>query len=226
MSERMTTGRDLDLSKATASAALTPAARHLHQWVLTTFANTGHAPRRAEIETAAHEAGVNPAAALTELTERDVLAVDEYGEIRAAYPFSPIPTRHRVTWAGGSGGYAMCAIDALGISAMLGVPVTITSTEPDTDRTITVRVDGDTAYWQPDTTVVFAGHTDGDADCCSSVDRTCSNINFFTTPDAARDWAARNRHVTGAVRDQNRALADGITEFGALLRPTIPEDRP
>lgn len=76
----------------------------------------------------------------------------------------------------------MCAIDALGMSAMLGIPVTITSTEP---STVTVQVDHYTARWSPDAVVVFAG-TIGGA-CCPSVDRTCGHINFFTTPEAARN---------------------------------------
>jgi alkylmercury lyase-like protein len=46
----------------------------------------------------------------------------------------------------------MCAIDALGMSAMLGRPVTITST----DRIITVHVNHDTAHWIHDTAIVFA----------------------------------------------------------------------
>jgi len=36
------------------------------------------------------------------------------GEIRAAYPFSPVPTPIQVRWAGGPVTYAMCVIDALG----------------------------------------------------------------------------------------------------------------
>jgi hypothetical protein len=112
------------------------------------------------------------------------------GEIRSAYPFSPVPTRHRVMWKGGTGAYAMCAIDALGMSAMLGVPVTISSSEPGTEWTVTVEVDHGTARWRPDSSVVFAGNT-GDARC-PSVDRTCDHINFFTTADAASTWAADN----------------------------------
>ncbi|MFF5990668.1 MULTISPECIES: alkylmercury lyase family protein [Prauserella] len=163
----------------------------------------------------------SPTQALIVLTGRGVLAVDERGEIRAAYPFSHAPTRHRVTWDGAeSTVYAMCAIDALGISAMLGIPITVTSTEPGTDRTVTVQVDHDTARWHPDTTVVCAGTT-GDA-CGPSVDRTCGHINFFTTPDAAH-WTARNHDVTGVVLDQDEALASAVAEFGALLRPAGQE---
>lgn len=151
------------------------------------------------------------------MATRDIVVLDEQGEIRAAYPFSPVPTRHRVTWKGGSGAYAMCAIDALGMSAMLGVPVTISSSEPGAERAVTVEVDHDTARWQPNSAVVFAGDA-GDA-CCPSVDRTCDHINFFTTSDAAREWAANNPGVTGVVLDQEQALACGVAEFGSLLRP-------
>jgi hypothetical protein len=214
----MTEVPNLELNKRRAAAALTTPARRMHQLVLTAFAETGRAPRRADLERNTRERGIDPGPALTELTERDVLAVDEQGEIRAAYPFSPIPTRHRITWVGGADVvYAMCAIDALGMSAMLGVPVTITSTEPGTGHTVTVQVDHDTACWHPDTAAVFAGTTD-DA-CCPSVDRTCRHINFFTTPDAARAWATRHPDITGVVLDQDQAIASAVAEFGALLHP-------
>jgi hypothetical protein len=215
---------DPELNKARATAALTPPARHLHRWVLTAFADTGHAPSRTDLERMARGHDIDPDAALSELAACDVLAVDERGEIRAAYPFSPVPTRHQVTWDGGTGVYAMCAIDALGMSAMLGVPVTITSTEPDTHRTVTVEVDRDTARWFPETAVVFAGHTASTGTgCCPSVDRTCGHINFFTTPAAGREWAARNPGVTGAVLGQDQALTCGIAEFGDLMQPRCQE---
>jgi hypothetical protein len=204
---------DLVLNKAGAVAGLTPAARVLHRLLLETFAGTGRAPTRSDLERKARD-GV---AALSELVERDVVALDDQGEIRAAYPFSPSPTRHRVTWEGGMGVYAMCAIDALGMSAMLGIPVTIASTEPGTGRAMTVEVDDETARWQPESAVVFAGDTGGA--CCPSVDRTCDHINFFTSPEAAHEWAANNPGVNGVVLDQEQALACGVAEFGSLLRP-------
>lgn len=218
----MTDLSDLELDKASAAASLSPAARAVHRWVLTAFAETGRAPSRTDLERAAREytaeTGVAHDAVVAELTGRDVLAMDERGEIRAAYPFSSVPTRHRVTWGGSRTGYAMCAIDALGMSAMLGVPITITSAEPGTERTVTVHVDRDTARWEPDTAVVFAGRTDGDTACCPSADRTCGHINFFATADGAHDWAAYKPGVAGAVLDQQQALAAGVAEFGALLR--------
>ena len=95
-------------------AALTPPARQVHLAVLAAFAETSRPPARGELERTARAGGADPAAVLA---ERDVIAFDAGGEIRAACPFSPTPTPIRVSWEGGPVAYAMCAIDALGISA-------------------------------------------------------------------------------------------------------------
>jgi hypothetical protein len=152
---------------------------------------------------------------LAELAGADVLAFTADGQIRAAYPFSPAPTPIRVSWAGGPQAYAMCAIDALGMSTMLGRPITITAAEPGTGRTITVAVDRHRARWKPRTAVVFAG-----AACASgpAADRSCGYINFFTTARAARAWARRHPEVTGTLMRRDGALKCGIAEFGALLQ--------
>jgi len=59
--------------------------------VLAAFAQTGRAPMRGDLERIARAGGADPAAALAELAERDVIVFDQAGEIRAAYPFSPSP---------------------------------------------------------------------------------------------------------------------------------------
>jgi hypothetical protein len=213
-----------ELNKGCAVAALTPPARQVHLAVLAAFAQTGRPPARDELERIARADGADPAAVLAELAERDVIAFDADGEIRAAYPFSPAPTPIQVSWEGGPVNYAMCAIDALGISAMLGRPVTITAAEPGTGRTITVHADRDRARWDPPRAVVFAGTTG--ADCCHAADRTCGYINFFTSARAARAWAQANPAVTGEVLRQARALRRGVAEFGAFMRTGDGTGRP
>src|SRR5262252_10996481 len=146
-------------------------ARQVHLAVMAAFAETGRAPARGELERTARAHGADPAAVLAELAARDVIAFGADGEIRAAYPFSPVPTAIQVSWAGGPLTYAMCAIDALGMSAMLGRPVAITAAEPGTGRIITVHTDRDQARWKPRSAVVFAGVTGDEG--CSSADRTC-----------------------------------------------------
>lgn len=191
-------------------------ARQVHQAVLTTFARTGQPPGRDELERLARGHGGDPDAVLAELARTDALAFSVTGQIRAAYPFSPAATPIRVSWAGGPGTHAMCAIDALGMSAMLGRPVTITAAEPGTGHSITVHTDGDQARWDPPTTVVFSGSAGGSG---PSADCACSYMNFFTTARAARAWARRHPEVTGRVLTQQAALRSGIDQFGTLLHP-------
>jgi hypothetical protein len=186
----------------------------VHRAVLAAFARTGRPPGHGELKRLARD----PEAVLAELAGTDMLAFAADGEIRAAYPFSTAATPIQVSWPGGPAAYAMCAIDALGMSAMLGRPVTITAAEPGTGRVITVHADGDQARWDPRTTVVFAGSAAG-ADG-PSADCACSYINFFATARAAWAWAGRHREVTGRVLSQDAALRSGIAQFGGLLQAT------
>jgi hypothetical protein len=199
------------------AARLSGPARQVHQAVLAAFTASGQPPPAAEIERLIRAGGGDPQRVRTELTQADLLAFTGGGEIRAAYPFSPAPTTIRVRWNGGPQVHAMCAIDALGMSAMLGRPVTITAAEPDTGRTITVRVDAGHARWTPASAVVFAGDA-GDPGC-PSVERCCSYISFFTTGRAARAWARRHPGITGTILRRDGALRMGIETFGALLQP-------
>ena len=212
----MTASAPLGLNKGCSVGALTKPARQVHLTVMAAFAETGRAPERGELERTARAHGADPAAVLAELAARDVIAFGADGEIRAAYPFSPVPTAIQVRWAGGPLTYAMCAIDALGISAMLGRPVTITAAEPGTGRIVTVHAHRDQARWNPRRAVVFAGET-GDQGCLS-VDRTCGYINFFTSARAARAWVGHHPAITGTVLNQAQALREGVAEFGAFMQ--------
>src|SRR5262245_17244621 len=116
--------------------ALSPAARGVHRAILLGFATAGAAPDRMALDR--QTAGRDATAALGELHELDVVRLDDNGDVRAAYPFSAVPTAHLVTIDDGPRVYAMCAIDALGIAAMLGRRITIASTDPVAGTDITV----------------------------------------------------------------------------------------
>ena len=137
----------LGLNKGCPDGALTPPARKVHLAVMAAFAGTGRAPARGELERIARAHGGRSRRGAGQLAARDVIAFGADGEIRAAYPFSPVPTPIQVRWAGGPLTYAMCAIDVLGISAMLGPPVTIIAAEPGTGRIITVHANRGQARW-------------------------------------------------------------------------------
>jgi hypothetical protein len=197
------------LAKAAAARARSAAARRLHHAILRHFTGTGTAP------TARHLSGLAPAGVLDELQTADLVLLDQAGELRAAYPFSPTPTDHHVHLGPGRTVHAMCAIDALGMSAMLDRPVTITSREPGTTHPITIHVDHDRAIWHPGTTVVYLATSEA---CVPSADATCQHINFFTAPESAHAWARHHPHLTGALYSQRDALTTAIAEFGTFLR--------
>ena len=68
----------------------------------------------------------HPAAVVAELDAKDLVYVQD-GRVVLAYPWSGTPTAFVVRLSGGRERWACCAIDALGIAAMLGEPVQVRS---------------------------------------------------------------------------------------------------
>jgi hypothetical protein len=189
--------------------------RAVHQAVLRSFVHTGAAPDLPSL--AGHAAPFAVSQVLAELADGDFLCLDQGDQITAAYPFSALPTRHRVRITGEATVFAMCAIDALGISAMTGRPVVIESADPSTSEPVTVHVDQAASTWDPATAVVYVGRAGGD--CAGpSASVCCGYMNFFATGAAAAAWAASHPDITGGILSQARALQTGMGIFGQLLR--------
>lgn len=55
----------------------------------------------------------------------------------------------------------MCAIDALGIPAMLDADVVISSTDPVTGSPVTVTTQEKVTTWEPESAMVFVGQRPG-----------------------------------------------------------------
>jgi hypothetical protein len=201
--------------------------RAVQQQVLRSFAITGHGPSAAELAETAARYGTTADAVLAALHAGDYLQLGPGGQIRAAYPFSGVPTPHLVDIDGGPRVHAMCAIDALAMAAMLGTGITITSADPGTGTvvTVTVRADGKTG-WQPPTAVVFNGRLIS-AEACgpipgaparpASADVCCGYMNFFGTRASAEAWGAAHPEITGEILGQAAALRLGVDIFGRSL---------
>jgi hypothetical protein len=202
--------------------------RAVQQRVLRAFAETGQPPAKAELEEAAAPFATDMDEVLAALHAADFLRLRADGSIDAAYPFSAVPTPHVVEIDDGPRVFSMCAIDALGIAAMLGSNVRIQSSEPGTGTPVIVRVPAGKgrAVWEPATAVVFNGQR---ANCAPydppepaavpsvAADVCCGYINFFTTAASAAHWAAADPEVTGQVLSRNDALRIGEQIFGPLL---------
>lgn len=187
--------------------------RQVHQAILRHFAATGSAPSPGGLGAVAEAAGWDLATALERLAEEDLVAMDQAGQLIAAYPFSPKPTAHRVA-LGEVEVFAMCAIDALGLPFMLGVDAVVTSTDPQVGQPVRVSiVDGAATYEPSEAVVVYAAAEPTGR----SVDTCCPTINFFTSAAAAQAWIATHPDLRAAVLGQEQALTLGRAIFEPLL---------
>lgn len=188
--------------------------RAVQRAALRALADTGLPPRRVELDRAAEPYGRPVAEVLRDLATEDFLTLDQNGEIRALYPFSVPASRHRVRVAAGPDVWAMCALDALGIPAMLGRAVGIDTTDPITAQAITVHVGLDGAVRGPDDSVMFLGRRG----CLESAEQACCDlINFFGSRHSAARWAALNTDARGELMGLEAAAELGRSIFGALL---------
>src|SRR5207244_2418874 len=121
------------------SARLSPAERELYLWILDRFAIEGP-PAGQAIRAKAIDLGLDLARASEKLAAEDLIHFDDNGEVAVAYPFSGRPRGHRVLIDGQRSVEAMCAIDALGIAPMLGLPVEISSRDPVSGGEVWVRL--------------------------------------------------------------------------------------
>jgi hypothetical protein len=100
------------------------ALRAIHDLILATGAPV---PVAAVAATLPGEKPGAVAEAVATLDERDLIAMSD-GHVVLAYPLAARPTRFEVHLPDGRVRHAVCAIDALGLPALLGEPVGIRST--------------------------------------------------------------------------------------------------
>jgi hypothetical protein len=191
----------------------------VHQAVLRAFAGTGRAPDPAVLEAVAAPLGVSAQAVLAALAAGDFLTLDQNGQVAAACPFSARPTGIEVTLPSGMAVASMCAVGALGIAAMLGCDTVIDAADPVAGEPVRVTVTGDTARWQPRSTVVFYGARAGDG---PSAAVWCGYLRFFATSENAEAFAAGHPEAPGRILGQQEALALGEETFGPLLATGVP----
>lgn len=147
-------------------SGLDAAEDHVWRAVLRGFARSDAAPDAARLAAATGLDEPAVTEVLRALRRRDLVVLDERGTaVTAAYPFSARETRHRV-WLDGLAVHALCAIDALGMGAILGCHMAIESSCPECGvpvRVATRKKGRALASVTPAAAVVWAGirYTDG-----------------------------------------------------------------
>ena len=104
----------------------------------------------------ANDAGINVSSALKGLKDKGLAATQDDGRVTGVYPFSAIPTSHRVQFDKRKSVYAMCAIDSLGIAYELEKDVAISSSCSHCKRHISIEiVKGRVSMVEPETSLAL-----------------------------------------------------------------------
>jgi mercuric reductase len=156
---------------------------------------------------------------LDELARRDPFVLDEEGKPTGAYPFTEHATSHSVR-RGGLEIRAMCAIDALGIGAMLGEDVEVLSSCRGCGCTIRVGTAAEGMALrsiEPATAVVWLGETyHGNCGATS----LCASIAFFCSDGHLDRWRSSAETGTGRRLAVDEAHQIGCAIFGPTLLGT------
>ena len=160
---------------------------------------------------------------LARLRARDRVVLDGDGEaILGAYPFTERATGHRVR-LGGIVLNAMCAIDALGVGAMVGQDAVVESRCRQCGAPIRAATAGHgelLAEIEPPAAVVWAGIQYRGGCAATSL---CTAIVFFCGDDHLRPWrAAAPSRGRGHRLSAAEALEVGKAIFRPMMRPSAP----
>jgi hypothetical protein len=194
--------------------------RRVHRALIDAALTTGNVPSAPEL---ADRLGSSPEAireALRVLAAADYLALDADGQVTGLYPFSATPTSHVVV-IDGQRRFAMCAIDALGVPAMLAAEIAIEGRCAVCDASIALRVRrGAVVSATPPEAMVVARRDEAEpafAACCPYTVFVCSQ-------EHAEQFA---RRIAGAhTLTLAEALRHGEKIFAGLLAEDLPANRP
>jgi hypothetical protein len=136
-----------------------------------------------------------------ELVGSGILRVPESELIAVAWPFANVPTGITVTTDGGKPAFARCAIDALGVSKMLGKQTVVEAAARDNGAHLRIVVNGDkVSTAEPAGIVVVKG-------------KGCDNMSFFSSKEAGEAWQ-RAHGGEGELFTLAEAVQRGAKSFG------------
>lgn len=199
------------------AARLEESERQLYFWILRQFAAAAP-PTGQATNAAATSLDLEPTLALAALAREDLVHADTRGQPIVAYPFSAQHRGHVVVIDGAHAVQAMCAIDALGIAPMLGLPIEVVSHDPLSRAQIHVEIDpGEDSRWRPEEAVVLTGSTRRDG---PSFGGCCDVLNFFETKANADRYLHEHPGIAGWPISIPEAIEMGRIVFGNVFDGT------
>lgn len=183
----------------------------LMQGVLEPWFELGRAPTldeiggRLKLDAAATNALMDTLAACGSTIGFGVHRVPESDLIAVAWPLSNVPTGIEVALEGKKPVHARCAVDALGVSKMMGRRTSVDATTRD-GVPLHVEIDGEQiTHSTPEGAVVFKGGS-------------CDEMLFFSSQAALDEWK-KQHHAEGRSFSLAEAVRHGAELFGMYNRP-------
>lgn len=208
------------MTETIAPRSLAPAHRHVHRALIEAVLATGSIPAVEELTAHLEMSGDTIREILSVLRAADYLALGTRGEVSCPYPFSATPTPH-VVLIDGQPRYAMCAIDALGIPAMLGQELGVVGAYAVCNAPIALQIaPGEVMSAEPTTAMVVARRDES-----KPAFAACCPFTVFVCDQPHAEQFMRRIPGTHAL-----PLAEALTEaekiFADLLAEDLPEHRP
>jgi len=178
-----------------------PAIRVVYWYILETFHKQGREPTLFEMERDLHFDRNSVVKMLKSLESKGALRLDPMTlRIMDAYPYSAVPTRHRVSLKDGRQVYCMCAIDVFYLPFLTGDHVAVRSRCHQCRNEIQIDIGPDAiSIAEPPTTVLW--------DSAAAYD--CPKTNFFCSEEHLRQWQDRAPDERGHACTLSEALERG-----------------
>jgi len=175
--------------------------RLTYWYILESFRLTGHVPTPEELEQELLLGKSQIQTILNALSDKEVIRLDsESRRILDAYPYSSLPTRHRVRLSNGTEIYSMCAIDAFYVPFLADCDITIRS------RCFFCRSDIEIAVERkrvsrasPASLMIWN----------SAAPYTCPSTNFFCSEEHLSRWREGSPGEPGQVFTVSDSLERG-----------------
>jgi mercuric reductase len=166
-----------------------PELKALHQKVLQSFVNNGRILTKEEM--AAHHSG-DIDEAIDTLKKNDMVVFSDTGEPLGAYPFTMETREHKIQ-INGHTIHAMCALDALSVSAMFNMETQISSICRVTGNPIIVKQKENLIENAEEIDDVHFGVAWGAASSCSCcANSLCMEMMFLKDGETAKQWLSED----------------------------------
>ncbi len=202
-------------------AGLDEAEDRTRRAILEAYPRTGHAPSIDELALTTGFAPDQVRGLIAKLKARDMVILDRDGAaLTGAYPFMDRPAEHRVH-LGETVVNAMCAIDALGAGAMLGIDTLVESACRSCGAPIRARMREKGAaleVYSPNEAVVWTGIQY--ANSCAA-DSLCTVMAFFCSSAHLDSWRASQDSEPRGFR---LSMGEGLQMGKAIFMPLLAAD--